>query len=239
MAVIAVDIAGTRAEAADDRAAEEGLIAVEGRAAVQVLHVAGEAGERLGDREGHARGRLSHIVQVVVGVVEAEDRAVIGARLRSDRRRDVEEAHLLHLVHRRQRHGAEFGNRKAQTKHAGSDVAAIVGLLEIRRYLEQVEARRQRPIQEIGLCEAELDLAGDLRGFQRQAQILAAAEPVGVGISKLAQKAGQRRIAQAQRQRAGRLFGDIDGQVGAVGLAARHILDLDVLEEAQCADAGA
>ncbi len=35
------------------------------------------------------------------------------------------------------------------------------------------------------------------------------------------------------------MFGDIDGQIGAVGLAAGNVPDLDFLEEAQAADTGA
>src|SRR5262249_23605468 len=88
------------------------------------------------------------------------------------------------------------------------------------------------------LGEAEQRLLGDIGGLQRYAQILPASEPVGVGVAYFAQQRSGRGITQAHLQRGGGLFGDIDSQVGAVRLAARHILDLHILEEAQAANAG-
>src|SRR5471030_1519227 len=72
-AVITGDIAQAAGQAGDDGAVEHRRIGAEIRAGLDVFQIAAEAGESLGEGEGRAGGWLSNIVQVGIGVSEAED----------------------------------------------------------------------------------------------------------------------------------------------------------------------
>ena len=164
---------------------------------------------------------------------------VLPAACQHFRRRVGEGQHALDLVHVVQPDAAVLRNREADAQHRSGDVAFIGRLLEIGLHPVDVEARGKRPVEEIGLGEAELILFLDLGYLHAGAQVLAAPEHVDFGIAELADQLAGRGIAQAQRQRAGGLLRHIDRDVGAVGLAARIVLDIDFLEEAQAPDAGA
>src|SRR6185437_5463842 len=237
--VEAGDVAGLQAERPDERIVEHRMVEGERALGAQVFERSAETGEILRDREHHALGRLYGIVQRVV------DEAVgnLGA-LRRTRRRD----HLLRRIAERrdaidgvgvaQADRAVFRGREPEAQARRGGIALVTRLGVVGHDLVEVDAGAQRLVEEVRLGEAELVLLGDGGKLNGSAQRLPAAEQVALRVAELTDERAGRGITGAERQLAGRLLGDGDRQVGAVGLAAGRVLDRDVLEEAERANAG-
>ena len=96
-----------------------------------------------------------------------------------------------------------------------------------------VEPRRQALTQEVGLGERRLPALAVLTVGHAQADVLAAAEKVRLGVGELGHDALRRRIAAAEADRAGRLVLDLDHHDDAVGRRARTVRNVDLLEVAE------
>src|SRR6185312_11372271 len=98
-------------------------------------------------------------------------------------------------------------------------------------------AGREVAAKEIGIGEAEIDLLGARRKLEAEPRVVASPEEVALAQADIAERPVRRREAAAHGQRARRLLLDIDRDDGAIGRAALRIGDIDLLEEAEIADA--
>ena len=101
----------------------------------------------------------------------------------------------------------------------------------------EVETGGKISAQEVGLGEAQVDLALRARQRETEAQVLAAPEQVAFPDADVAERSHAGRKAGAEGQIAGRLLLDRDTDEGLVGRAAPLGLDVDGPEKAEVADA--
>ena len=97
--------------------------------------------------------------------------------------------------------------------------------VKIDLLVEQVEARGEIAIEEMGLGEAEIDLGALEAAREAKPDILAFAHQVALGDADVADHAFARRVAGAEGQLAGRLLDHLDHDDHAVGRAAGLGLD--------------
>ena len=106
-------------------------------------------------------------------------------------------------------------------------------LLKIDLLVEQVEARGEVAIEEIGFGEAEIDLGALKASGEAKPDILAFAHQVALGDADVADDAFARGVTGTEGQLAGRLLYHLDHDDDPVGRAAGLGLDLDGLEKAE------
>src|SRR5690606_41512463 len=97
----------------------------------------------------------------------------------------------------------------------------------------QIEPGGELPVEEIWFGEVEVELLAPGRQAEAQTQILAATEQVPFTDRDVAQYAFRRRIADADRQFAGRLFRYLGGKHHFVRRTAARLIDLHPVDEVQ------
>src|SRR5580704_14927802 len=126
---------------------------------------------------------------------------------------------------------------------AGAQCEADAGIaiggdrLTVIRRAEDVEAHRHGTVQEIGLGEAEVDQGAQGTDREAEAELLALAQEVAFVDRDIAQNTRRRRKAGAKGDVAGALLDHLDFEVGLVGRRPRGCRNVDLLEEAEGAQA--
>src|SRR4029077_1477361 len=98
------------------------------------------------------------------------------------------------------------GERMAEPQVGAQRIVLV--LVERPPRAEEIDAGRQRPVEEPGLREADLTLLGVGAGPDAQAELPAAAQEVVLGDVEGADEAVGRGVAAADREEAGRPLGD-------------------------------
>src|SRR5260221_10718587 len=102
---------------------------------------------------------------------------------------------------------------------------------------EDVETRRHGTVHEVGLGEAEIDQGAQRAERNAEPQFLALAEQVALLDRDVAQDARSRRVAGAEGDVAGALLDHLDLEIGLVRRRSGRGRDVDLLEEAEVAQA--
>src|SRR5882757_9623041 len=230
-----------------DRAADRGhdiledALIVNGvsRGAV-VLLGADQAGHRLGVAQQQALRRINARIAGIPG-----DRL---GNFRDHRRAGVQLDDLrgkgLHVVDLGLAQGVADGLPRvlgvgpAGTQREAQAAVAVGGdRLAVVRRTEEVEARRHGTVHEVGLGEAEVDQGAQGAERQAEAKLLAFAQEVAFLDRDVAQDARCRRIAGTEGDVAGALLDHLNLEVGLVGRRPRGCRNIDLLEEAEGAQA--
>ncbi|MCY1513863.1 hypothetical protein D9M68_483840 [compost metagenome] len=138
--------------------------------------------------------------------------------------------------------GVEFAERNAETDRGPLVhqlvVAVFVRGVRTRRRVVHADRARDAVLREVRVGGGQRQRTVVLAGVDLHAQEVARAEHVFLRDAEGQRDLFRARVAGAQLQRAGGLFGHVDGQIDLVG-RARHFLGLDVHfgEEAQAVHA--